>query len=122
MDSSLSFAEALRHRDRHQYLVGKTLGKEWGTFSRVVVSPWDEINKHIVFQQFKQTRSEHTSLAFYQVPYFDVSIILERGEELAIADLQTILRLCPQVGAGEKKGIWKRLIFYHQIVKLRIGE
>lgn len=99
MDGSMNWTEARRLCDRYQYLTGRELGRPWGKVHKVVVSPWDEINKHIFFQQYKRTFCEVAALSFYQVPFFDVSIILKEEDRWHMTDLPTIIALCE----GEEK-------------------
>src|SRR5690606_8063047 len=62
----------------HQYLVGGQINKGWRvvrTIEAVVISPFDNANKHLFIEGYKENRNGEKSLQFYDGGIYDVLVL-----------------------------------------------
>ena len=52
-------------------------GVQWGIIECVAVSPYDDINKWIFLQFYKDYKCPKKALEYYGVPYFDVLLLAQ---------------------------------------------
>ena len=78
MKGSLNLSEAKALCNLYQNMVGLLFSEkssEWGAVECVAVAPYDEINKHIFLEYYRQEGNAVRALRFYTVPYYDVVLI-----------------------------------------------
>ena len=62
----------------HQYLIGSPVNKGWrvvGMIEAVVVTPFDNANKHLFIEEYKENRNGEKSLQFYKGGIYDVLVL-----------------------------------------------
>lgn len=73
----------------YQHLVGtEYTGNEFtGTIECVCVAPFDDVNKYIFMEFYRDCRNAEKALEFYLVPFFDVVVIIRhfKNNKLAFA-------------------------------------
>ena len=83
--------------EAYQYLLKDPFygdgGEQKGLIECISIAPYDEINKWIFIQHYKDYRCAGKALEFYHVPYFNVTVISDRihTDDFAFADLVTYL-------------------------------
>lgn len=81
----------------YQYLVGNSVKKGWktlATIEQIVVSPFDDFNKHHFVEEYKKTKNAVTAIGFYGGKIYDVMIIAEpilNPHEIYTCDLRKYL-------------------------------
>lgn len=93
----LNLEQALALSGKYQHLVGKEFITEDGAagiIEAVAISPFDDINKWIFLEFYKESRSVKKALEYYQYPYYDVLIITktEPGVKPLFEDIRTYCR------------------------------
>ena len=95
----LTFEQATSISEHYQYLKGRELcvtGKGCGIIEKVVISPYDDINKYIFLRDLTEHGNPIAALEFYPSGLFDVLLVARdyNGlKTLVTQDIRTYLSL-----------------------------